>query len=82
MIEEYTMESGVRGLKKLLDTLCRFAAVKLVKKEGESVCVTEENLSEFLGRKEIHREMRLSQADPGVATGLAWTRAGGEIPLH
>ena len=33
MIGEYTMEAGVRGLKKLIDTLCRSAAVKLVKKE-------------------------------------------------
>ncbi len=79
MIEDYTMESGVRGLKKLLDTLCRSAAVKLVKNEGDSLCVTEENLADFLGRKEAHRETRLQEAVPGIATGLAWTRAGGEI---
>ena len=49
MIEEYTGEAGVRSLKKLIDILCRNAAVKLVKKEQETLTVTKENLSEFLG---------------------------------
>ncbi len=79
MIDEYTMEAGVRGLKKLIDTLCRSAAVKLVKKEEGKLTVTADNLEGYLGRKQIHREGRLEEADPGVVTGLAWTRAGGEI---
>ncbi len=79
MIDEYTMEAGVRSLKKLIDTLCRTAAVKLVKKEEGTLTVTEEDLEELLGRKQIHRELRLEKADPGIVTGLAWTRAGGEI---
>lgn len=79
MIEEYTMESGVRSLKKLIDTLCRTAAVKLVKKEEKSLTVTTENLTEYLGHQHMRHERKLEQTEPGVVTGLAWTTAGGEI---
>lgn len=79
MIEEYTMESGVRNLKKCIDTLCRSAAVKLVKNEQASLEVTEENLSDYLGRKQLHHDSKLKEKIPGVVTGLAWTQAGGEI---
>lgn len=79
IIDEYTMEAGVRSLKKLLDTLCRTAAVKLVKKEDGDLTVTENNLSEYLGRKQMNHEHKLQDPQPGVVTGLAWTRGGGEI---
>lgn len=79
IIDEYTMEAGVRSLKKLLDTLCRTAAVKLVKKEDGDLTVTEKNLSEYLGRKQMNHEHKLQDPQPGVVTGLAWTRGGGEI---
>lgn len=79
MIDEYTMEAGVRDLKKHIDTLCRSAAVKLVRNEGESLTVTKSNLTDYLGNKRLHHERKLSAKIPGVVTGLAWTRAGGEI---
>lgn len=79
MINEYTMESGVRDLKKLIDTLCRTAAVRLVKNEGTALTVTKTNLPDYLGRKQLHHERKLTARVPGVVTGLAWTRAGGEI---
>ena len=99
IIEEYTMESGVRDLKKNIETLCRTAAVELVKsagtgqsgdrqnKDGQNegaqnvpcISVTKNNLSDYLGRKQIHVERKLSAKIPGVVTGLAWTRAGGAI---
>ena len=79
MIDEYTMESGVRDLKKLIDTLCRTAAVRLVKNEGTALTVTKTNLPDYLGRKQFHHERKLTARVPGVVTGLAWTRAGGEI---
>lgn len=79
IISGYTMESGVRGLKKQLDTLCRFAAVKLVKGEQKSLTVSEKRIPEFLGRKEIRHDQVLREKIPGIVTGLAWTRAGGEI---
>ena len=91
IIEEYTMESGVRDLKKSVEALCRTAAVELVKNNsaenrsadgtGTGICisVTKSNLSEYLGRKQLRSEQKLSSRTPGVVTGLAWTRAGGAI---
>lgn len=79
IIEEYTAESGVRGLKKQLDVLCRYAAVKLVKGEQKSITVSEKRVPEFLGNNGIHHERILENPAPGVVTGLAWTSAGGEI---
>ncbi|MDO4298479.1 MAG: endopeptidase La [Lachnospiraceae bacterium] len=79
MIEEYTMESGVRGLKKQLETLCRNAAVKLVKGERKSITVSEKKLPDYLGRQNLHHDKKLEEAVPGTVTGLAWTSAGGEI---
>ena len=55
IIEEYTAEAGVRGLKKQMDVLCRYAAVKLVKGEQKSITVSEKRVAEFLGHG-IHHE--------------------------
>ncbi len=79
MIEEYTAESGVRGLKKQIGTLCRAAAVKLVKGEQKTVKIGAKRLPEYLGVQRAHHDRKLEKAVPGVATGLAWTSAGGEI---
>ncbi len=109
IIDEYTMEAGVRDLKKSIETLCRTAAVELVRgcaaenagtaddnaenahaedataenpraeDSGLCISVTKSNLSDYLGRKQIRTERRLSSGTPGVVTGLAWTRAGGAI---
>ena len=78
VIAEYTAESGVRGLKKQIDVLCRHAAVKLVKGEQKSITVNEKRGQEFLGQGIIHDTI-LKHPQPGVMTGLAWTSAGGEI---
>ena len=79
IIEDYTAESGVRGLKKQMDTLCRSAAVRLVRGDQKSVTVSEKRLTEFLGRSEMHHDRVPEDTVPGVVTGLAWTMAGGEI---
>jgi ATP-dependent Lon protease len=79
IIDEYTMESGVRGLKKQIGTLCRMAAVKLVKGESKSVKVGAKRLPDYLGTPGNHHDKKNEEAVPGVVTGLAWTSAGGEI---
>ena len=79
IIEEYTAESGVRGLKKQMDVLCRNIAVKLVKGEQKGISVNEKRVPDFLGKKERHHDKILEMGIPGVVTGLAWTLAGGEI---
>ena len=79
LIDDYTMESGVRGLRKRIDTLCRQAAVKLAKGEEPPFTVTPDDLRTWLDMQPILHDHILSEKKPGVVTGLAWTQAGGEI---
>jgi ATP-dependent Lon protease len=79
IISDYTMEAGVRGLKKRLDTIARVSAVKVAENPEESFRVTKRNLNDFLDQKPIHHETVLEEKKPGIVTGLAWTAAGGEI---
>ena len=79
IIEEYTAEAGVRGLKKQIDNLCRSAAVKLVKGVDKKISVTPKNLREYLGRRVLHHDIIEGAGTVGIVTGLAWTAAGGEI---
>ncbi|MEE8715752.1 MAG: endopeptidase La [Coriobacteriales bacterium] len=82
IISDYTMEGGVRGLKKRIDELCRIAAVDIVRMGADArVQVTADNLRERLDAHPVHHELVLSAGRPGVVCGLAWTAAGGEI-LH
>ena len=84
IITEYTMEAGVRGLKKQILAACRKAAVKIVEAEsGEAgraqLVIREKNVEEYLGRKKFSHDKVLKNNPAGVVTGLAWTQAGGEI---
>ena len=79
IISNYTMEAGVRGLKKRIDSVCRYAAVKLVKGDEDKISVTPAMLKEFLGSKGIQHDMIEKNTPAGIVTGLAWTAAGGEI---
>ena len=79
IISDFTMEGGVRGLKKRMDTLCREAAVRVVRAEELPVTVTEDNVREYLDAKPIRHDHILEKKAPGIVTGLAWTAAGGEI---
>ena len=69
----------MRGLKKQVDTLCRTAAVKLVKGEQKSLTVSERKVQEFLGNPTIYHDKVPKTTVPGIVTGLAWTSAGGEV---
>lgn len=79
LIDYFTMESGVRGLRKRIDTLCRQAAVKLAKGEDAPFTVQPEDLRTWLDMQPILHDHILSEKKSGVVTGLAWTQAGGEI---
>ena len=69
IISDYTIESGVRGLKKRIDTLCRSAAVKLVKGENTAVTVGTRQLKEMLDRKPMRHDTAMKTGVPGVVTG-------------
>ncbi|MCB2360751.1 endopeptidase La [Clostridium estertheticum] len=80
IISEYTMEAGVRGLKKQLATLARITSEKIVSHKGElPFIVTESELDDLLGRKVSSHDKAQKDNPPGVVTGLAWTSVGGEI---
>ena len=79
LIEDYTREAGVRGLKKRMDQLCRSAAVSLVEDPNAKVTVDAEDLPEVLDAHPIHRKAVPEAAKPGIVTGLAWTPVGGDI---
>ncbi len=79
IISEYTREAGVRGLKKRIDTLCRAAAVQLVRGGKPPVVMTPDNLREYMDMSPIRQKNVKEHAEPGVVTGLAWTQVGGDV---
>ena len=79
LIEEYTREAGVRGLKKRLDQLCRTAAVSLVERPEETLRVEAEDVPDYMDMNPVHRKQVGESARPGIVTGLAWTPVGGDI---
>ena len=79
LISDYTMEAGVRGLRKLIDTLCRILAVKVASDPEAKVEVTPEVVREELDSRPNRHDMILPKPTVGVVTGLAWTPVGGDI---
>lgn len=79
LISDYTMESGVRGLKKVLEKLGRSTAIALVKGNHEPIEVTKKTIDNYLDSHKIHHDRVLATKNPGIVTGLAWTSVGGEI---
>ena len=79
LISDYTMEAGVRGLRKNIDTLCRILAVKVSEHPEEKVVVTSAVVKEVMEVRPVRHNEILPEPNPGVVTGLAWTPVGGEI---
>ena len=79
VIENYTREAGVRGLKKRMDQLCRSAAVAMVDDPKAKLSVTGDNLSAYMDMNPVRRKRVPGDARPGIVTGLAWTPVGGDI---
>ena len=79
VIDDYTREAGVRGLKKRMDVLCRSAAVKIVRGEDTPVVVSKPELRDYLDMQPLHHRKVKDSAKAGVVTGLAWTPVGGDV---
>src|SRR5476651_888153 len=80
----YTREAGVRRLEQLIGTVCRKTARKVAEgdlKEGEKLVVTPEIIHEYLGGIKVRVDTEIAERTkrPGVAVGLAWTPAGGDV---
>ena len=80
IIDFYTREAGVRELERQIAAVVRGVAVKIAEAEIESRAVeNEDDIQEFLGAPKYSSEVAERTSESGVATGLAWTRVGGEI---
>ncbi|TML54875.1 MAG: endopeptidase La [Actinobacteria bacterium] len=76
---EYTREAGVRNLERRIADLCRKAAREIAEGKAETVVVDEETARSWLGPRRFPADARKRTADPGVATGLAYTPVGGDV---
>ncbi len=80
IIDRYTREAGVRGLKKQLARIARFVSTKIVSGTADlPIVVTADMLPEILGRETVRQDVARKENPPGVVTGLAWTPVGGDI---
>ena len=81
IVRHYTREAGVRRLEQVLGTVCRKQARRVVEGQAEKLVVTRGILKEFLGGIQVRVETEVEERvkRPGVAVGLAWTPAGGDI---
>jgi ATP-dependent Lon protease len=80
IIDKYTREAGVRGLKKQLARTARFVSEKIVSGKADlPYVVRADMLKEVLGKELIRQEEARKENVPGVVTGLAWTPVGGDI---
>jgi ATP-dependent Lon protease len=84
VIADYTREAGLRNLEREIASLCRKVARRLVELEADTgsappLLLTPDEVSKMLGPAKFYREV-IERADrPGVAIGMAWTQAGGDI---
>jgi ATP-dependent Lon protease len=79
VIEDYTRESGVRGLEKKIGSLVRGVATKIAMEETYEPVLTNEDVERILGAPIYDKDLYEGNEVAGVVTGLAWTQVGGDI---
>jgi ATP-dependent Lon protease len=79
VIVDYTREAGVRSLERQIGALLRNAAVSIASGGAQSVSIGVDDVARILGAARFESDVALRTSVPGVATGLAWTPAGGDI---
>ncbi len=79
IIGEYTREAGVRNLEREIGAICRGVAKKIAEGEEGKFTIKDEEVKTFLGPPKHTSDMAERTSVPGVATGMAWTPAGGDI---
>ncbi len=79
IIREYTHEAGVRNLEREIGTVCRKVAKDLVAGSKAVRSVSESALEKYLGPQKVFYGAAEEQDEVGVATGVAWTEAGGDL---
>ena len=79
IIDQYTRESGVRTLEKMISKMIRYAAKSIAMEQKYIIDVNSEIVELVLGPPKFDRDRFLNNTIPGVVTGLAWTSVGGDI---
>jgi ATP-dependent Lon protease len=79
VIRDYTREAGVRNLERRIAAIFRHAAMRIAEGKASSVEIRVADLQGILGPRRFEPEVAMRTSVPGVATGLAWTPAGGDI---
>jgi ATP-dependent Lon protease len=79
IIQSYTKEAGLRNFEREIATICRKIAKNIAEGNKGLQKITKDDLHEFLGAVKFFSEIAERTKEPGVATGLAWTPAGGDI---
>jgi len=79
IVRNYTREAGLRNLEREIGTICRKVARRIAEGKSEAAVVTADKLHDYLGPKKFRYEIAEEADEVGVATGLAWTPAGGEL---
>jgi ATP-dependent Lon protease len=79
VIGDYTREAGVRSLERQIGALLRNSAVAIASGKTSSVSIGVAEVASILGAPRFENDVALRTSVPGVATGLAWTPAGGDI---
>jgi len=79
IISDYTREAGVRNLERDIGALCHHVAMRIAEGDTERVRIGADQLHAILGARRFESEVAMRTSVPGVATGLAWTPAGGDI---
>ncbi|MEE1071839.1 MAG: endopeptidase La [Cellulosilyticum sp.] len=78
IIEHYTKEAGVRGLERIIATVCRKVAREIVENEVYTVQINTAKIKEYLGASLYEYEEKNKEAEVGIVRGLAWTSVGGD----
>jgi ATP-dependent Lon protease len=79
IISGYTREAGMRNLEREIATICRGVATKVAEGEAESAKITVKDIAGYIGPVRFASEVSARTLTPGLAMGLAWTQAGGEL---
>lgn len=79
LIEEYTLESGVRQMEKKIAAIFRKLLTQKLKGEQIEKNISGDKVRDLLGVSHLGKEKYIKNETPGVATGLAWTAAGGDV---
>jgi ATP-dependent Lon protease len=79
IITGYTREAGLRNLEREIATVCRGVAANIAEGKSKSISIKVDNVFKYLGPIRLTSEAKARTSTPGVAMGLAWTQAGGEL---